>query len=175
MFRAVGRGEPRAALQIRRHGAVPPCGGTAEFVPARTVPAPENGSDCAPRNDQNRPALSRPAPLVDGPPVPSVPAPVLAADREYCSDRMPDFHESNVQAFLRTRSATRSVGSPTSAILVYVRQRANGDPIPFPSFDGCEQHLVGYHDTLCTMAGFILLLKFGAESGPMARWRKFFI
>ena len=51
-------------------------------------------------------------------------------------------------------------------ILLHVRQHANGDPIPFPSFEGYEQRLVNYHVTLCAEAGFIAL-KRGVESGLM--------
>ena len=51
-------------------------------------------------------------------------------------------------------------------ILLYIRQHANGNPIPFPSFEGHEQPSVDYHVTLCTEAGFIAL-KHGIESGLM--------
>ena len=46
-------------------------------------------------------------------------------------------------------------------ILLYVRQRANGDPIPFPSFDGYDQRFVDYNVRLCVEAGFVNL-----HSGP---------
>ena len=49
---------------------------------------------------------------------------------------MPDFHDPSVQAFLRTRPGTRSVGPPASVTLLQVRQHANGDSIPVPSVDG---------------------------------------
>ena len=40
-------------------------------------------------------------------------------------------------------------------ILLYVRKKANGDPIPYPSFDEYDQRVVNYHVTLCEEAGFI--------------------